>query len=192
MAPTERKTSSHLVDALKAASRLLESHGITHALLGGIAANLYRQEARATQDVDFGIIASPAEVVSIITAFESAGWAVEVREKKAEAIRLAHEDLPRIDLLVAGTPFEESAIARAAKLAIDGQEMAIVTPEDLIVYKLIAGRARDYEAVAAILNASDMLSKIDSAYVRGWLDQFGLADRWERAKEEAQRMADES
>jgi predicted nucleotidyltransferase len=192
MPRADRETSSRLIDALKIASRLLESQGVAHALLGGMAANLYRREARATQDVDLGVVASPAELVLIIEAFRNAGWAPEVRSGKAEALRLAHADLPRIDLLIAGTPFEEAAIGRAAKLTIDGQEMTIVTPEDLIVYKLIAGRARDYEAVAAILNMSDSLSEIDSAYVRGWLDQFGLGERWARAEDEARLMADDA
>lgn len=34
------------------------------------------------------------------------------------------------------------------------------------------------------------LEAIDTAYVCGWLDQFGLADRWARAEEEAARLED--
>ena len=185
---TAEKNSSRLVEALKAASTLLTSHGIAHALLGGMAANLYRQEARATQDVDFGIKATPAETFAIVDSFSKAGWTAELRARKAEALRLAHDDLPRIGLLIAGTPFEENAIARAATLTIDDHELAIVTPEDLIVYKLIAGRARDYEAVAAILNAS---GQIDEGYVTGWLEQFGLSDRWQKALLEAAMLAEE-
>lgn len=181
-------SSSRLIDALKAASKLLASQGIAHALLGGMAANLYRHEARATQDVDFGISATPVQTLALVDAFSKAGWTPELRAHKAETLRLAHDDLPRIDLLIAGTPFEENAIARAAPLTIDDHELAIVTPEDLIVYKLIAGRARDYEAVAAILNAS---APIDSGYVTGWLEQFGLSDRWEKALGEAARLAED-
>lgn len=182
------KDSSRLIDAMKAASRILETQGVAHALLGGIAANLYRKEARATQDVDFGIKASPADTVAIIEAFTQAGWAPTLRAGKAEVLRFSHDDLPRIDLLVAGTPFEENAIARAASLTIDEHQLAIVTPEDLIVYKLIAGRARDYEAVGAVLNA---VTDIDSHYVMGWLEQFGLSNRWQRALEEARTLAED-
>lgn len=183
-----KENSSRLIDALKAASALLESQGVAHALLGGMAANLYRQEARATQDVDFGIKATPTETLAVVDAFSKAGWTAELRTNKAEALRLAHTDLPRIDLLIAGTPFEENAIARAATLTIDDHELAIVTPEDLIVYKLIAGRARDYEAVAAILNTA---SKLDAGYITGWLEQFGLSQRWDKAQEEAHLLAEE-
>ncbi len=182
------KTSNRLIDSLKAASRLFESQGVAYALLGGMAANLYRREARATQDVDFGIKASAAETVAIVDAFAQAGWTAELRIDKAEALRLAHHDLPRIDLLIAGTPFEENAIARAVSLTIDDHELAIVTVEDLIVYKLIAGRARDYEAVAAILDA---VAQVDSSYVMGWLEQFELSDRWEKAQEEVRLLAED-
>jgi predicted nucleotidyltransferase len=180
--------SSRLIDALVQAHEILESSGIAHALIGGIAANLYRRRPRATQDVDFAIEATPAEVVRVIEAFREAGWDAKVRNGKHETLRLAHADLPRVDILIAGTDFEESAIRRAVRLTIDGRELTIVTPEDLIVYKLIAGRGHDYEAVGAILHA---LPSIDEGYVCGWLDQFGMADRWQAAVEEAQRIDEE-
>ena len=77
---------------------------------------------------------------------------------------------------------------RASKLTIDDTELLIVTPEDLIVYKLLAGRARDYEAVAAMMRT---LETIDTAYVCGWLDQSGPADRWARAEEESGRLEED-
>jgi len=182
------KDSHRLIDALKAASKILETQGIAHALLGGMAANLYRKEARATQDVDFGVKASAVDTLAIVDAFTQAGWVSTVRVGKAEALRFSHEDFPRIDLLIAATPFEKNAITRAAPLTIDDQQLAIVSPEDLIVYKLIAGRARDYEAVGAILNT---VTEIDGSYVMGWLEQFGLSERWQQALEEARKLAED-
>jgi hypothetical protein len=181
-------SSSRLIEALRQAHEVLDSVGVGHALLGGMAANLYRRQARATQDVDFAVAANAAETLAVVEAFRRAGWQPEVRSNKTEGLRLLHADLPRIDILVADTDFERAAIARAARLTVDDVELLIVTPEDLIVYKLIAGRARDYEAVAAMIDA---LKTIDEGYVTGWLEQFGFADRWTRAKEEAARLDDE-
>jgi len=178
--------SNRLIDALKQAHEILETSGISHALIGGIAANLYRRQPRATQDVDFAVRASAVEFARLTESFREAGWKADVRDQKRETLRLAHVDLPRVDLLVAGTDFEESAIRRAVKLTIDDTEMTIVTPEDLIVYKLLAGRGHDYEAVGAVLEA---LGEVDEGYVRGWLEQFGMADRWQRALEEARHSA---
>ena len=188
MANRRTNPSNRLIDAIKIAHEVMSSAGVAHALLGGMAANLYRREARATQDVDFAMKASHAETIEVIEAFRKAGWTPQIRSNKSESLRLVHKELPRIDILIAGTPFEESAIARAAKLTIDEHELLIVTPEDLIVYKLIAGRGHDYEAVAAIIDA---LEGLDTAYIEGWLAQFGFADRWMQARKEARRLADE-
>jgi predicted nucleotidyltransferase len=177
-----------LLAALRLANAILRDAGVPHALLGGIAANLYRKEPRATQDVDFAVRADRAAPERLLAAFESAGWKPVTRWDKHESIRLSAPDLPRVDLLLTRNPFEESALARAAELTIDGVEMRIVRPEDLVVYKLIAGRPHDYEAVGAILHA---LGTIDEAYVVGWLEQFGLAERWAPALDEARRIAED-
>jgi predicted nucleotidyltransferase len=187
MSDEPEQSRNSLVDAIKAAHRVLTSAGVAHALLGGMAANLYRREARATQDVDFAVKASAAQTIALIDAFREAGWEPQAGSTGSESLRLVHADMPRIDVLIAGTPFEESAIGRAAVLTLDGDEILIVTPEDLIVYKLIAGRAHDYEAVAAIINA---IADLDTAYIEGWLRQFGFEDRWSKAKEEAARFGD--
>ncbi len=188
MVESQRRSGNRLVDAILIAHQVLSSVGIAHALLGGMAANLYRKEARATQDVDFAMKASAVETVAVIEAFREAGWEPQVRSNRSESLRLAHPELPRIDILIAATPFEESAIKRAATLTLEKNEILIVTPEDLIVYKLIAGRPHDYEAVAAIIDA---IADLDDAYIEGWLSQFGFADRWEKALEEARRLKDE-
>jgi predicted nucleotidyltransferase len=177
-----------LLAALRLANAILTGAGVPHALLGGVAANLYRKQPRATQDVDFAVRADRAATEKLLAAFEAAGWKPVTRWDKHEAIRLTAAGLPRVDLLLAGTPFEESALARAAQLSIDGIEMRIVRPEDLIVYKLLAGRPHDYEAAGAILQAID---GIDEAYVVGWLEQFGLEQRWEAALAEARRIAED-
>jgi len=184
MAEKNDHSRNRLVDAIKIAHQVLTSAGIAHALLGGMAANLYRKEARATQDVDFAIKASPLQTIAVIDAFRQAGWEPQVGSTKSESLRLVHAELPRIDILIAGTPFEESAIGRAVVLTLDADEISIVTPEDLIVYKLIAGRAQDYEAVAAIIDA---ITDLDGAYIEGWLRQFGFAERWPKARREALR-----
>ncbi len=178
---------NRLETSLLQAGKILDSIKIDYALLGGLAANLYRRDTRATQDVDLAVRASPGDVTRIANAFEQAGWTTQLRTSKAETLRLSHDDLARVDLLVAGTEFEEAAIDRAVKLTIDGNELAIVTPEDLIVYKLIAGRGHDYEAVAAIIDAGH---EVDVSHVTGWLEQFGMAERWPRALEEARRLAE--
>lgn len=181
--------SSSLLDALFAVHDVLATADIPHALCGGLAANLYREEVRATVDVDVAVAVAPARVVDLVQRFEEAGWTVEPYWRQGEQLRLTRSDLPRVDCLLATTDYERQAIEQAVPARIEGRQLSVLTAEDLIVSKLIAGRARDYEAVAAIINTRG--ERLDVEYISGWLEQFGVAERWERAKEEALREAGE-
>jgi predicted nucleotidyltransferase len=176
-----------LIDALVAVHEILEGAGIPHALCGGLAANLYREEVRATSDVDLAIAVGPARITQLVDTLAGAGWRAESYWRTVEQLRLTHDDLPRVDLLIATTDFERAAIDRATPAQIEGRSIHVLTAEDLIVFKLVAGRARDHEAVAAILNARG--DRLDVDYIRGWLEQFRAGGAWERALEEARREA---
>ena len=176
-----------LLDALLVVHDVLEAEGVEHALCGGLAANLYRDEVRATVDLDLYLVCSAPQLVSLTRAFEGRGWIAHPAWHQAELLRLERADLPRVDLLIASTEFERDAVQHASQALIAERELRVLTPEDLIVFKLTAGRLRDYEDVAAMLNARG--GNIDHLYVQRWLEKFGLSDRWQRALEEAKREA---
>lgn len=177
-----------LTDALLTVHGILVEAQVPHALCGGLAANLYRDEVRATADVDLAIVVAPAKTVRIVQLLEQKGWKVEPYWRHGEQLRLSRPDLPRVDCIMATTDFERSAIERSIDANVEGDVVAVLTPEDLIVFKLVAGRARDYEAVAAIINT--LGERIDTEYVKGWLEQFGIEDTWARAIEEASRESE--
>lgn len=176
-----------LMQALLGVHDVLDSAKVSHALCGGLAANLYRDEVRATSDVDLAVVVTPARLVDLAQALSNAGWKVEPLWRQSEQLRLTRKDLPRVDCIVATNDYERTAIEHAVPAYIEGHELAVLTAEDLIVFKLIAGRARDYEAVAAIINARG--KRLDVDYITGWLEQFEASEAWERAKEEARREA---
>lgn len=176
-----------LTQALLAVHEVVEAAGIPHALCGGLAANLYREEIRATVDVDLAIAVGPARMVELVRTFTAGGWNAEPYWRQGEQLRLIRRGLPRVECLVATTDYERAAIDRSVPAGIEGRELRVLTAEDLIVFKLIAGRARDYEAVAAIINARG--GRLDVDYIRGWLEQLGSPEAWERAVDEARREA---
>ena len=47
------------------------------------------------------------------------------------------------DLFLAETVFQQEFIARRVTCAVEGQQVSLVTAEDLILFKLIASRPRD-------------------------------------------------
>lgn len=174
-----------LTAALLEAHGLLDAASVPHALCGGVAANLYREEVRATTDVDLSIAVGPAGMVGLVESVEAGGWTTQVFEKATEQLRLSKEGSPRVDCIVATTDYERAAIDRARTVPIESHQIPVLTAEDLIVFKLMAGRARDYEAVAAIINAQS--ARLDTSYITGWLEQFGIEDTWDRALQEAER-----
>lgn len=176
---------STLLNALFAVHAVLDDEGIEHALCGGIAANLYREEVRATTDVDLYVACAAPQLVTLARRFESEGWRAHPVWRQAELVRLDHDALPRVDLLVASTSFERAAVGRAIEARVDDEVIPVLRAEDLIVFKLVAGRARDYEAVAAIINAH--LDELDTDFVERSLADLGVEDRWARALDEAKR-----
>jgi len=75
------------------------------------------------------------------------------------------------DVYVAGTRFEQSVLARR-------NERGYVSPEDLIVYKLMAWRSQDRDDIAEVL-AADL--ELDTGYIEHWAGQWEVLDRWQEA-----------
>jgi hypothetical protein len=171
-----------LTDTLLSVHDTLGALGVKHALCGGLAANLYRKEMRATTDVDFYVVIVPTELVAVSQAFEREGWTAHPYWRQGQLLRLDREGFPRVDCLIAATDYEKSTVENAVEHEIAGRSVPVVTPEDLAVYKLAAGRLRDWETVAAMINSVDDL---DEQYIVEMLDEIGMADRWDRAKAEA-------
>ena len=97
-----------------------------------------------------------------------------------EILRLRHEELGAADLIVAATDYEGVAIARARQERLGvGGDVLVLAPEDVIVLKLIAGRAQDVADIEAILAAKPSL---DETYVEQWAEFWGVLDLWRRLR----------
>ena len=83
-----------------------------------------------------------------------------------------------LDIVLAGPGLEEEFLQRARKLNLGGVVVPVISPEDLIVTKILAGRPKDIEDVRAILRAR--LKKLDLRRIRGFLrlleDAVGQTD----------------
>jgi len=75
----------------------------------------------------------------------------------------------RVNLIFSLTPYESEAIRRAVGVVFDNVTVRFAAVEDLIIHKLVAGRARDIEDVAGLLVRNPSL---DEAYLTRWLASF--------------------
>ncbi|MEX2176305.1 MAG: nucleotidyl transferase AbiEii/AbiGii toxin family protein [Pirellulaceae bacterium] len=172
-----------VLSALRRAWTALESLHVPIALVGGLAMGAWKRP-RFTKDVDLLIaIGEPRsrEALQLLTA---AGFRCDrpkpvVRVAENRFIQL-HYDPPgamldvQLDLLLATTSFHEQALARRKTLPESelGFEVAVVSCEDLIILKLIAGRILDRVDVGELLKANR--DSLDQSYLTGWVQKLQL------------------
>jgi predicted nucleotidyltransferase len=160
-----------------------EHAGFVYAVVGAFARNAWARP-RATTDVDFAIAIESSQLPELHRLLSAIG--LIVRKERAgegdvpELILLCakNDDSVRVDLLVASTPFEHSVLSRRRRVALADLDLWVASPEDLLVYKLVAGRARDLADVEEVARTRELMGHpIDWGYVEEWTEAFGVADR---------------
>jgi hypothetical protein len=163
--------------ALAVAERALVHADAAHALIGACARNMYAPP-RPTRDLNFAVVADVAQYARLRDELRTAGF-TRVTETRGVASTVSSAELPnaalfsdksaaRIDLLLAHSPFERQAIARAVPtdFASLGVVVPIVRVEDLIVYKVLASRPHDLVDIQDITRTQEQAGTvIDWAYV---------------------------
>lgn len=163
--------------ALRALGALLDGLGVRWVLIGALAANRYRTSPRLTQDVDLLLANAGPGLEALEEALRSEGWGIQRASAEGELLRLRHPELGIADLMFAGTEYQQEAIGRAREEPIgDDANALVLTPEDVIIHKLIAGRAQDLADIEAILAAKIQL---DESYIERWARFWNVLAAWE-------------
>ena len=148
----------------------LRSLGGEVALIGALAALRYRSQPRETTDVDFLV----REMGDLPVQLKADGYEVKVVAEPGDSepyLVFLRGNGVRVDIMAAQTEFQRSALDRA----VDG----IITVEDVIVFKLLAWRARDRADIDSILAVGHDL---DEDYIEHWVNEWQVADRWVQAQ----------
>ncbi|MCI0564758.1 MAG: nucleotidyltransferase [Nitrososphaera sp.] len=152
----------------------LEAQGISSALLGGLTLAVWARP-RVTKDVDVKILLTREEADKLLSALGPAYQSLHPDPKKAlqhqGVLFVRDSDGIRIDLMLADTTFDQQAIQRAKMIELqEGMWAKVITPEDLIIYKLISTRKQDQVDVEQVIRVQ--AKNLDDAYIRKWLKQF--------------------
>ena len=162
--------------ALGEVARLLDGLAIRWALIGGLAANRYRRTTRYTVDVDLLLAGGGSGLDAVETALVSSGWSVRRGDAEGTLLRASHREFGPVDLLIAGTDYQQEALHRARVETLeDVGAVPVLAVEDVIVHKLIAGRYQDLADIEAILDAE---ISFDRSYVERWAEFWEVLDRW--------------
>ena len=169
--------------ALAEVGAILDGLGIGWAVFGALAANVYRAETRFTQDLDLLLNDPPPGIAPVEAALRAAGWQVRRAIPDGMMLRARHPNHGDVDLVVAETAYQVEALARAREEPLsDGERVRVLAVEDIVLHKLIAGRARDLADIESILDA---LPPMDEAYLDRWASAWEVLDLWRRLQQAA-------
>jgi hypothetical protein len=183
-----------VLESLARAWAALAPLNVPTAIMGGIAVAFW-DRIRATRDVDLLVGADFGADERIIGALTAAG-AVTLHDPPVIAldpcrlIQFAYSppdsfiDI-RIDVLLADSPYHQAALARRVPAKISGldHEISVLSAEDLIIHKLLAGRMIDRADAAGVLRINR--AQIDLSYLKKWIVDLGLSQRWSEIWDEA-------
>ena len=128
---------------------------------------------RATGDVDFNIFL-PADANALAETFSALReFGIEFDENdllqqaaKRGDFRAYYNNI-RLDFFVMSVPLSESAATRVRSLPFLGRPIAVLAPEDLILFKLLFFRSRDELDIRRMV--ATLGKGLDREYVLRWL-----------------------
>lgn len=121
-------------------------------------------------DVDVTVDIGVEEVDVFVAAMRGAGFELRIQNvgdfvAKTRVLPFLHlkTDIP-LDAVLAGPGLEEFFFQRVRRVEMACTEIPVISPEDLIVTKLLAGRPKDLEDVHGILK--EKRTKLDLDLIR--------------------------
>lgn len=178
---------------------LLDGVGIPYMLTGSFA-GAYHGRSRATQDIDFVIAPTAAQLHALVAQLPPAEYYVDT-DAALDALR--HESLFNVVDLETGwkmdficrksRPFSRAEFERRTRVELLGIALHIATAEDLLLAKLewakLGGSLRQVEDAAGLLQVAG--DALDLSYIERWVGELGIGDQWRQALRAAGRERSE-
>ncbi len=173
---------------LREVVEVLAAEGAPHMVIGGLAVGAHGR-VRATKDVDLSVQADTETTSRIIQRIQALGFSARVHGPTGPGaivrfVRAGEDGISRwVDLLFSGTPFEDLAIRRASPVRLLGLDVPVASLEDLLVFKMLAGRPQDEADVIALLGQH--AGRMDDAYLDQRAGEWDLVEALARFRSRA-------
>lgn len=180
-----------LIETLRELVALFERLEAPYAVMGGLAVRVYGIP-RPTHDIDFTLAVARAQLPDLYAALRGLGYAIPEPHESGWVDRVAGMPVVKarlylesqgidIDLFLAESPFQEELLARRRREQIDDVEVSLISPEDLILLKLVSHRPRDMADIGDILFVQ---GELDESHLRRWADALQVRAELERVLRE--------
>ena len=171
---------SFLVQALSTLIADFNRRGLNYALAGGWAFSAL-VEPRATTDIDLlMLVEQPSrEGIQSLLSPQFDSTVVHPAPMRFQgisiwrAVGIRGDQEVVVDFLLADSEYLRTALARRRVVAFDALQVPILTLEDLILLKTIAGRLQDRADLEKI-EARQVKLAVDWGYVEKWKAKLGL------------------
>lgn len=167
-----------LRQALRRSVECFRKNRIPYALIGAWALAVWGR-VRATQDVDFLVLVDEVNLERLGNRMVNVGmeidqiWLDSNPMLHGSVLRLQAEDVA-VDLLRSRDAHDRQALRRRRKKLLEGRYYWFVSPEDLILQKLKAGRLHDFDDVMTVVELSR--DDLDHKYLARWAGRLGVTE----------------
>ena len=172
-----------LLDRVVAA---LSAAGIPYMLTGSFASSLH-SIPRATRDIDVIIFPDREQLTRFVDSLSSANYhtdldeAIDALRRRSQFNVIDYATGWKIDFII--PPFEEFNIQefeRRQTIRVGQLELSVVSPEDIVIAKLLWARAgeseRQLEDAATVVRFQ--AEGLDRRYIDAWVRRLQLDDQW--------------
>ena len=168
-------------------------------LFGAQAAMVWGRP-RLTADIDVTVRQDPEDPERLVRTLEARGFALRISDadrfaQRSRVLPFLHvaSGLP-VDIVLAGPGLEDLFLSRARPVTMGGVTVPVISPEDLIATKILAGRPKDVEDVRGILR--ERFPDLDIGLVRSTLalleDALAQSDLLPAFERELARLRDKT
>lgn len=167
----------NLFQSILSLQTLLDKADIPSIVIGGMAVAIWG-EPRLTRDIDLKIHLARQDagrLLQIIFPHYQPLMPDPLETLQKQALVFIQDSTgTRLDLLLADTPYDVTAIQRGHEVEVQpGIIIRLCSPEDLIIYKMISTRLRDHEDARSVIRRQG--DSLDDGYIVNWLRQFEQA-----------------
>jgi hypothetical protein len=168
-----------MFDFLRILVRFFDENKISYMLSGSVAMSIYTAP-RFTNDFDFIVNLRPDDTLLLANYFKDGYYCDE--EAIMDAIKnkgmfniIDHKSNYKADFMILkDEPFRRTEFDRRKQLDFMGMKIYFVSPEDLLLSKLIWIRQLQSQIQIEDIRQLSTISNLDWRYIRSWVDELKL------------------
>jgi Nucleotidyl transferase of unknown function (DUF2204) len=182
-----------VAELLRALAGILGARGIPWYVFGAQAVMVWGRP-RFSADVDITAVIDDATRDEFVDAMRRHGFQLLFDDddfiSRTRVLPFVFENGVPLDVVLAGPGFEQDFLDRAIHVDVDGASIPMISPEDLVITKVLAGRPKDIDDVRGVLREQARSLDIERIrYILDLLEQaLGQSDLLRTFESELERV----